>query len=82
MSRHQQSKAAAKYIDSVLPILQESLKDIQNVAVISTKGGVGKSTIAWHLLPAALSTKWSKKMNKKLESWIAIKQTSSKSKQT
>ncbi len=54
MSKHSQAKAAIRYTDSILPILKDSLQNVKNVAVISTKGGVGKSTIAWHLLPAVL----------------------------
>jgi hypothetical protein len=53
-SKHSRAQAAIKYVDSILIMLKEVLQDANNVAVISTKGGVGKSTIAWHLLPAAM----------------------------
>ncbi len=55
MAKHSQAKAAVRYVDSILPILNDSLGQQSNIAVISTKGGVGKSTIAWHLLSALKS---------------------------
>ncbi len=53
-SQYKQSLMAAEFIDENYPPLLEILKGASNVALASTKGGVGKSTIGWHLITRVL----------------------------
>lgn len=47
--KYDQSILAKEYLDGVVSQFKELTKGTKNIAVISTKGGVGKSTIAWHI---------------------------------
>lgn len=53
-NRYKQSLLAKEYLDLVTKQLKDSVGNPNNIAVVSTKGGVGKSTIAWHLAPIIL----------------------------
>lgn len=50
-SQYKQSLIANEYLSINLPELLKKLKGAQNICLASTKGGVGKSTIGWHLMP-------------------------------
>ncbi len=48
VAQWKQSIAAVAYLEKTLKQFKK-IKTQKNIAVVSTKGGVGKSTIAWHL---------------------------------
>lgn len=50
-SQYKQSQIADEYLEENLPQLLEKLKGVKNICLANTKGGVGKSTIGWHLMP-------------------------------
>lgn len=53
-SQYKQSLKAYEYLTTNYHQLENALKESKNVCLASTKGGVGKSTIAWHLITQVL----------------------------
>lgn len=53
-AQYGQSQMAHEYLEHNFPALVEKLKGVKNVCVVSSKGGVGKSTISWHLITKIL----------------------------
>uniref|UniRef100_UPI0040474472 hypothetical protein n=1 Tax=Aliarcobacter sp. TaxID=2321116 RepID=UPI0040474472 len=48
-SQYKQSVMAKKYLEELMPSLEKEFKDIKNICVAQTKGGVGKSTLSSHI---------------------------------
>ena len=52
MGKYKQSILAENFVNSNIPQISKFVKKYKNIAVCSTKGGVGKTTISSHILPA------------------------------
>lgn len=52
MSKYKQSLLAERFVNSNIPQIAKFVKKYKNIAVCSTKGGVGKTTLSAHILPA------------------------------
>lgn len=52
MGKYKQSILAENFVNSNMPQISKIVKKYKNIAVCSTKGGVGKTTISSHILPA------------------------------
>lgn len=52
MSKYKQSILAEKFVNANIPQIAKIVKKYKNIAVCSTKGGVGKTTLSAHILPA------------------------------